>query len=415
MDRLISQQEKKREKKVSYLKIASGVIILCGALYFINHFLSKSIDRNDILIDVVEKGDVSLTIRGTGKIEPTIQKAITSPFSSFIESTNTYLGQEIKGDQPLLTINTAEAENQLMAMIDEADIKRSHINKEKLRLSKELFNLKKDTEINQLQLQRREEELKSEEKLLSIGGSTAENVQQAKTLLSVERLKQEQLAHDLLIKEKAITQEIRTLELALSIQIKNIKEQERKLEKAKAKAGMSGVITYLNDKVGASISEGEVLARVANMEQFRIRGRISDQYVSVLSIGMDVIANTSKAAYFGSISSISPSSDNGMITVFIQLEEQKGLELLRPDMVTDLSIIREQHQNVLRVKNKGAFKGKLVEEIFLVKNGQAQKVKVKTGYRNAEWVEVQSALNEGDSVIISPTDKFKNVPQININ
>ncbi|NME67539.1 efflux RND transporter periplasmic adaptor subunit [Flammeovirga aprica] len=414
MDRIITKEEKLKDTKKKYFRIGTGIIFGLGILYLVNGYLTKKIDRKDISIGIVEKGNVALTISGSGKIEPTLQKAITSPFSSFIEATHKGIGDEVKSDESLLQINVAEAENTLSSMKDEAEMKRVEINKEKLRLNKELFNLKKETQINALQLKSREEALKSETKLLEIGGSTEEKVKQAKTLLEIENLKQEQLTHDLKIKEQGILQEIKSLELSLSIQLKSIQEQERKLEKAKTKTGMDGVITFIKDKVGASIAEGEVLARVANMDQFRIRGKVSEQYVASLSIGMDVLAKTSKATYSGSVTSISPSSENGMITVLVQIDEQEGLHLLRPDMIVDLSIIREQHENVLRVKNRGAFKGVKGEKLFMIKNGIAEKVTIQTGFRNSEWVELKSNVQEGDSIIISPTDKFINSPHIEL-
>ncbi|WP_044201953.1 efflux RND transporter periplasmic adaptor subunit [Flammeovirga sp. OC4] len=414
MDRIITKEEKQKDKKKQYFKIGTAVVIGLGLLYLVNGYLTKKIDRRDISIGIVEKGNVALTISGSGKIEPTLQKAITSPFSSFIEATYKGIGDNVKANESILQINVAEAENKLSSMKDEAEMKRVEINKEKLRLNKELFNLKKETQINALQLKSREEALKSETKLLSIGGSTEEKVKQAKTLLEVEKLKQEQLNHDLKIKEQGILQEIKSLELSLSIQLKSIQEQERKLEKAKTKTGMDGVITFIKDKVGASIAEGEVLARVANMDQFRIRGKVSEQYVASLSIGMDVVAKTSKASYTGNVTSISPSSDNGMITVLVQIHEQKDLDLLRPDMIVDLSIIREQHENVLRVKNRGAFKGIKDEKIFVIHNGSAEKVTVQTGFRNSVWVELKNNVQEGDSIIISPTDKFINSTHIEL-
>ncbi|AZQ64672.1 HlyD family efflux transporter periplasmic adaptor subunit [Flammeovirga pectinis] len=414
MDKVISQEELKKKKLRKYSKGTVILLVVVCAVLFLNKYLTTSIDKNDILIGVVEKGNVALTITGSGQVEPTIQKAITSPFASFIEATSTSIGQEVKSTQSLLSINIAAAEYRLASLIDEAEIKRAEINKTKLRLSKELFNLKKEVEINSLQLESKKEALKGEEKLLSIGGSTEEKVQLAKTQLAIEALKQDQLQHDLKIREQFIKQEIITLEYALSIQLKNIKEQERKLEKATAKAGIDGVITYINDKVGASVTEGEVLARVANMDHFRIKGKVSEQYVSVLSVGMDVVGRTSKGEYNGTVSSISPSSKNGMITLYVTLNEDEDLKDLRPEMVMDLQIIKEQHKNTLRVYNRGAFKGKLVEEIFVINGNQAKKVSVKTGFRNTKWVEITSVLQEGDSIITSPTNKFDNASFVDI-
>ncbi|MBB3698909.1 HlyD family efflux transporter periplasmic adaptor subunit [Flammeovirga yaeyamensis] len=414
MDKVISKSTQKKAKQKKQIQYVAIIIGICAVAYFANSFLGKSIKRKDISIGVVTKGSISLTVNGSGKIEPVYQKAITSPFSTFIESIHSSIGEKVDENTSILQLNTTAEESTLSSLIDQANIKKAELEKEKLRLRKELYQLNKEVEINALQLKSREEALKGEMTLLEIGGSTEENVKQAKTLLEIEKLKQDQLQNDLKIKEKAIEQEIKTLSLSLGIQQKQIKEQRRKLDKAQAHAGIDGVITFLNDNVGASVAEGEILAKVANIEKLKIRGTVAEQNVGQISIGMEVNIKSSKHNYVGQLTSISPSSKNGMLTVFIDLPQQDHLDYLRPDMVVDINIIKEQKENTLKIKNRGAFEGKKVEELFVIKNGIAEKVAVNTGMRNSLWVEVTSNLQEGDSVIISPYEKFKNANQIQL-
>jgi HlyD family secretion protein len=49
------------------------------------------------------------------------------------------------------------------------------------------------------------------------------------------------------------------------------------------------VVTYVNKNIGATVHEGDALARIADLSSFKVNGSISDSYMDQLRNGMPVI------------------------------------------------------------------------------------------------------------------------------
>ncbi|MEH0154394.1 HlyD family efflux transporter periplasmic adaptor subunit [Limibacter armeniacum] len=414
MDRVIPEKEQIKDKRKTYFRwlLAAGAVAL--SVYGVSQLLTKSVARRDILIGVVQRGEISLEVSGRGRIEPVYQQALTAPFSTVLIASLKTVGDQVQDTTAILNLDRTAEQSRLQQMMDEAELKKTELRKEKLRLKKELYELETETAVKSLELETLSSNLASEQKLLEIGGTTEESVSQAATALKVAKLRQQKLQNDWQVKQLAVKEEIRALEIALEIQQQHIADQERKLEKAKMQAGIDGAITFVNDKVGASIQEGEVLARIANLKAFRVRGLVAESYSQRVSVGMKARINTSQEEYLGEVSSMSPSSENGMVTVFLNIDPNSAIEKLRPDMVVDIALMEETRDSVLKVENRGAFKGKVSEELFVIRGDKAERVKVTTGYRNDDWVEIKTGLQEGDSVIVSNTERFEQSPYVSI-
>ncbi|GAA4850530.1 efflux RND transporter periplasmic adaptor subunit [Algivirga pacifica] len=415
MDRVISKQEQAKAKRKTYLKVFGGLFVISVLLYGINEMLTKTISRKDILIGVVERGEVSLEISAQGRIEPVHQIALTAPFSTILESVYHAMGDQVAVTTALLSVDRTVEEGKLRQMEDEAELKRSALRKEKLRLEKELFDLENEASVTALDIQNLKAAVSSEEKLLAIGGTTEEALQKARTALEKARLRNQKIQNELAYKKLSIQEELKRLSLNLNIAQEHIEAQKRKLEKAEMRATMKGVITFIHDKVGSAVQAGEVLARIANLDNYRIRGQVAEEFSNQVAIGMKARIESTQHTFEGVVSSVAPSSNKGMVSIYLSIQaEQEVLQTLRPDMVVDIALKKEQHTNTLRIPNKGAFQSKKVEEVFLLEGNKAERVTVRTGYRNVDWVEIISGLQEGDTIIVSNTSRFINSPIINL-
>jgi HlyD family secretion protein len=68
----------------------------------------------------------------------------------------------------------------------------------------------------------------------------------------------------------------------------------------------------------------------------------------------------------------------------------------------------------MRVANGPAFKGTATEDIYVVKNGKAERVTANIGMTNFDYVELKNNVKPGDVIITSDMSKFKNSKEITI-
>ena len=106
------------------------------------------------------------------------------------------------------------------------------------------------------------------------------------------------------------------------------------------------------------------------------------------------------------MSVVTPLSKNGVISFTVQLEEDNHRRL-RSGLKTDVYVMNAVKDDVLRIANSSYYVGKGEYELFVVNGDQLLKRKVQLGDSNFEYVEVVSGLQEGDEVVVSDMNAYK--------
>lgn len=205
--------------------------------------------------------------------------------------------------------------------------------------------------------------------------------------------------------------EIREAEIALAIQRNDQLAFERKLDLANVIATRDGVVTWVNKNIGASIKEGESLARIANLSSYKVAGSISDSQLDQLRNGMPAIIRINESQLRGVVVSISPAVSNSIVSFDVQLDE-KNNKVLRPNLKADVFLVTDTRSKVLRVPNGPAFKGSNLQQIFVLKDGKAIRREVKTGLSNFDYIEIVSGVKSGEQVITSDLSKYEYAKEI---
>ena len=73
-----------------------------------------------------------------------------------------------------------------------------------------------------------------------------------------------------------------------------------------------------------------------------------------------------------------------------------------------------QRSNVIRVSNGSAFKGSLIQDVFVINGDKAEKRTVHIGMTNFDFVEIKDNIKPGETVITTDLPDFKNVKEISI-
>lgn len=207
--------------------------------------------------------------------------------------------------------------------------------------------------------------------------------------------------------------QIKEVELAASVQENELTELSRKLKQADILAGRSGVVTWVNKNIGAVVQPGEVIARIADLSSFKVKGTISDNYIDQLKSGMTAIIRINDIQVRGKVVNIYPAVQNGVVSFDIQ-PDNRNSKLFRPNLKADVFLVTAQHNNVLRVNNGPAFKGGQAEYIYVVKDGIAERKLVQTGLSNFDYIELKDQVKPGDVIITSDMSEFKNSTEIKI-
>ncbi len=414
MDTDITTIENKKRKNKTWIYSILIIGIIAISVWLLRKSITTSLKRSDLRLAVAEMGNIENTLSALGEVLPEYEQIIVSPISATILKTFYDPGHPVKAGDKIVELDQEETKNSFDKQVDQLELKRNEIKQLKYKLDKDLFDLKISDSVKAMKITSLKADLENARRLEKAGGGTRENVETATMNLRIAELEKLQLENNIINKQQTIGLDIKESELNAAIKEKELFEFKNKLRKANITATRSGVLTYVNRNIGAKISEGEVLARLADLHSYKVMGSISDTYAEQLKIGMTSIVKIGDNQLRATINNIEPSVQNNVLTFELSLDESQH-ELLRPKLKVEVFIVTAAQSNIVRVPNGPVFKGTPVQDVFVINaGGNAERRTVKVGLSNFDYVEIKEGIKSGETVILTDLSEFRVVKEIKI-
>lgn len=413
MDRSIAIEVSAKRRTKVIIWTSCIALLLISAIWLMRGFLKPALSTGDISISRVEVGAIENTINAAGEILPEFEEIISSPIQASIQEVLLEPGRKVTKGQSILRLDKSATESAYERLQFQMESKANEIRKLKLDLEKSFFDIKSNNNIKELRISNLKDGVTSAQRLLKAGGGTREEVEQAALNLKVAGLEKLQLENEIRSKQQTMKIEIREAEIALAIQKNDLEALKRKLDRADVVATRDGVVTWVNKNIGASINEGEALVRIANLSSFKVAGSIADNMLDQIFNSMPAIIRIGGNQLKGSIANISPAINNNIVSFEIRLDV-KDSKILRPNQKVDVFLVTESRPKVMRVANGPAFNGSGRQDVFVLKDGVAERRSVQTGLSNFDYIEVIRGVKAGEEVITSDMSSYKNYKVISI-
>lgn len=413
MDKNIEQAvlSGKRKRRLLYLLI--GILMVIGGVFMLRAIMNTTVYASEITTSLVDRGNIENTINASGEVLPEFEEVISSPLAASIQKVLLDGGSQIKAGQSILTLDKSAAQMDFEKLKFQLESRKNDIRKIKLDLDKSFYDIKSNNDIKQLRINSLKASVDNAKRLLKAGGGTREDVEQAELNLKVAQLEKQQLENEINSKQQSMRLQMKEVELAANIQQNDLEVLQKKLQQADITASRNGVVTWVNKNIGAAVQPGEVLARIADLSSFKVKGTISDQHLDLLKNGMTAIIRIGDQQVRGKVVNIYPAVQNATVSFDIKPDSSHH-KLFRPNLKADVFLVTDEHQQVLRVSNGPAFRGTPSQYIYVLKEGVATRKTAQIGLSNFDFVELKDQVKEGDVVIISDMSSFKNSSRITI-
>lgn len=414
MDKNITEEVIRKKKRKAFFITIAIVVLLATSVIMLRASFSSDIKKQNITTAVVEIGNIENTISASGEILPEFEQVITSPINASIKSVAMDAGSSVKAGQSILSLDKQTTEMEYEKLKFQLESKKNNIQKLKLELNKSFYDIQSNNNIKELKINSLQAAVENAKRLYKAGGGTREAIEQAELDLKVALLEKKQLENEIRSKQQTMKVEIRESNIAAEIQQTDLSELQRKLQQADIIANRAGVVTWVNKNIGATVQEGETLARIADLGSYKVSGTISDTYLNELRTGLAAIIRINDSTVRGTVVNIRPTIQNGIVSFDVQLNERNS-KLYRPNMKVDVFVVTTSKKNATRVANGPAFKGGNTQDIFVVANGKAQRRTANIGLSNFDYVEIKDQVKPGEVVITSDMSDYKNAKEITIN
>lgn len=413
MDREISQEEKRNVRNKRFLRygiVATGCVVAFGLL--ISMFRS-SVDKSDLTFSTVDRGTIEVSVSASGKVVPAFEEIINSPIQTRIIQVYKKGGDQVEVGTPLLKLDLQSTETAYRKLLDEEQMKRYQLQQLRIENQTYLSDLQMKIKISAMKVNRMEVELRNEQYLDSLGSGTTDKVRQAELAFNTGKLELEQLRQMYENGQQVKAADLRVKELEFQIFSKSLAEMKRTLEDAQIRSPRKAVLTYINNQVGAQISQGEQVAIISDLSRFKVEGEIADSYADRVATGSKAIVKMGSQQLVGIVSNVTPLSKNGVISFSVQLEEANH-KSLRSGLKTDVYVMNAVKEDVFRLANGSYYVGPGDYDLFVLAGDKLTLRTVRLGESNFEYVEVIDGLHSGDQVVVSNMNEFKHKKSVKL-
>lgn len=413
MDREISKEVQRKEQRKQFIRIGTAVGGFIVLIVVVISMLQTSLKRKDLNISTVDKGVIEVSVSASGKVIPAFEEIINSPINSRIVEVYKRGGDSVDVGTPILKLDLQSAETEYNKQLDEEQMKSLQLEQQRVTNHNKLSEMEMNLKVSRMELDRKAVELRNERYLDSLGAGTTDKVRQVELdyNVSILKLKEDEQKYK---NEQALAEaDLKVKELELNIFRKSLAETRRTLEDAQIRSPRKAILTYVNNKIGSQIGQGAKVAIVSDLSHFKIEGEIADTYGDRIAAGSKAVIKIGSEKLDGTVSDVTPLSKNGVISFTVQLEEDNH-KRLRSGLKTDVYVMNAVKDDVLRIANSSYYVGKGEYELFVVNGNQLLKRKVQLGDSNFEYVEVVSGLQEGDQVIVSDMNAYKDKNKLKI-
>ena len=406
MDREISKEVRRKEQRKQIIKIGGGVGAAGAVIAVIISFLQTSLNRKDLTISTVDQGVIEVSVSASGKVIPAFEEIINSPINTRIVEIYKKGGDSVDVGTPILKLDLQSAETEYKKKLDEQQMKQLELEKLRVTGHSKLSEMEMNLKVSRMELDRKAVELRNERYLDSLGAGTTDKVRQVELDYNVSQLKLKEDEQKYINEQALAEADLKVKELELNIFRKSLAETKRTLDDAQVRSPRKAILTYVNNEVGAQVSQGSRVAIVSDLSHFKIEGEIADTYGDRIAAGSKAVVKIGNDKLDGVVSDVTPLSKNGVISFTVQLEEDNHRRL-RSGLKTDVYVMNAIKDDVLRISNASFYVGKGEYELFVVNGDQLIKRKVQLGDSNFEYVEVVGGLEPGDEVVVSDMTSFK--------
>ena len=413
MDREISKEVQRKEQRKQFIRIGTAVGGFIVLIVVVISMLQTSLKRKDLNISTVDKGVIEVSVSASGKVIPAFEEIINSPINSRIVEVYKRGGDSVDVGTPILKLDLQSAETEYNKQLDEEQMKSLQLEQQRVTNHNKLSEMEMNLKVSRMELDRKAVELRNERYLDSLGAGTTDKVRQVELdyNVSILKLKEDEQKYK---NEQALAEaDLKVKELELNIFRKSLAETRRTLEDAQIRSPRKAILTYVNNEIGSQIGQGAKVAIVSDLSHFKIEGEIADTYGDRIAAGSKAVIKIGSEKLDGTVSDVTPLSKNGVISFTVQLEEDNH-KRLRSGLKTDVYVMNAVKDDVLRIANSSYYVGKGEYELFVVTGNQLLKRKVQLGDSNFEYVEVVSGLQEGDQVIVSDMNAYKDKNKLKI-
>jgi len=418
MDIVRPNKKKKLTKKMQITISLLITLTLVLVLLFNKSSASYLANKDSLLIGTVQRGELNISVRGTGVLVPKDIRWIAINIPARIERILKKAGAKVNKGDLLLELSNPQLQQELTAAQWELQAIEAETQARKVSLESDLLDQEIAVINEKLNHERALLTLNAQEELLSQGIVAVSKIDHEEVKIDVTQFKQRwNLEQKRLEKrQENLNAQIIANEARLNSMRKSVHRIQQQVDSLQVKATMDSIVQEMPMELGQQVNAGTNLAMLARSDRFIAELRIPEKQIKDVIIGQKVTLDTRSSKIQGIVQRIDPAVINSSVQIDVELLGTLPKEV-RPELTIDGVIEIATITNTLFVKRPMFANSFSLSSIYLLDNesSYANKHEVKYGHMSSQYIQIERGLVEGENIIISDSSSWEKHQQIRIS
>lgn len=384
-------------------------MLLLYMLVFADHRATLNVEKDKITISTVKKGTFDVYIAVTAVVMPLKTIRLDAIEGGYVSRKYLDGGSMVKEGDSILRLDNQHMMMDFVNHETEIYRLRNELQNTRLSIRQQDFTMQQtisdiDAKIEAAQdLYDRNKQL-VEEKIVARQDFNKNKFE----LEGLLRQKDIQLQSQKYQQENARTQ-ITQLEGTLARTQRNLELMRENLNSLIVRAPVSGQLSSIDVEVGSSITAGQNIGQIDDLNGFKLRADIDEHYVSQVFAGLKATFEFDGKSYDMIVTKVYPEVKSGRFQADMTFEKNMP-DGIRRGQSSPIRLVLGKSAEAILLPLGGFFSDTGGNWVYVVdKNGnRAVKRNISLGRKNPLYFEVLEGLQPGDQVITSSYENFGN-------
>jgi HlyD family secretion protein len=406
--------DKKLEKKFWSLKrigmIAGGALLVGFIAYqfvFADKRTKLNVDKEKITVSNVTQGVFDEFIAVSGVVQPIKTYRIDAIEGGYVKEKVLEGGSTVKEGDIILRLENNRLQMEFVQQETEINRLINELQNTRLRLKQDKFGLKRTLNDVDYQLAQAKDYYERNEKLYR--DKVISEQEFLKVKRDYEKLRNQQgiEVSSQTYQEQNSSLQIKQLEGTLQNSQRNLQLMRQNLSNLVVRAPVGGLLSSIETEVGSSITSGQNIGQIDDLNGFKMRAGVDEHYISRIFVGLKGTMEFNNQNYEMVISKVYPEVKSGRFEVDMTFATKTPEGIKRGQSASIRMELGKSSQATL-IPVGGFFSETGGNWIYVMDAAAKRAVKrtITLGRRNPDFFEVMEGLKAGEKVITSSYENF---------
>jgi HlyD family secretion protein len=406
--------DKKLEKKFWSLKrigMIAGIALFVGFVAYQFVFADKrtklNVDKEKITVSNVTQGVFDEFIAVSGVVQPIKTYRIDAIEGGYVKEKVLEGGSTVKEGDIILRLENNRLQMEFVQQETEINRLINELQNTRLRLKQDKYGLKRTLNDVDYQLAQAKDYYERNEKLYR--DKVISEQEFLKVKRDYEKLRNQQgiEVSSQSYQEQNAALQIKQLEGTLQNSQRNLQLMRQNLSNLVVRAPVGGLLSSIETEVGSSITSGQNIGQIDDLNGFKMRAGVDEHYISRIFVGLKGTMEFNNQNYEMVISKVYPEVKSGRFEVDMTFATKTPEGIKRGQSASIRMELGKSSQATL-IPVGGFFSETGGNWIYVMDATGKKAVKrtITLGRRNPDFFEVMEGLKPGEKVITSSYENF---------